>query len=84
MIADEIEPLKPSFICDCCDRRVPYVRGSMFHGTAQICVACFYAWYDGGQVEPEKIKAFVLAAEANGIWPFTCGDPRILRVMEAT
>ena len=84
MIADEIEPLKPSLYCDCCDRRVPYVRGSIWHGASQICLACFLVWYDGGLVEPELIKAFVLAAEANGIWPFTGGDPRMLRVTEAT
>lgn len=84
MIADEIEPLKPAHYCDCCDRRVPYVRGSLWHGSHQICVACFLVWYDGGQVVPELIKATVLAAEANGIWPFTGGDPRMFRVMEAT
>jgi hypothetical protein len=82
VIADEITPPKPSFYCDCCDRRVPYVRGSQFHGDFLICLACFLVWYDGGQVVPAKIKAAVLAAEAVGEWPFTDTDLRLRRVEE--
>jgi hypothetical protein len=36
----------PRPICDCCQREVDYVRGSMWHGTDRICLECFYQWYD--------------------------------------
>ncbi len=32
--------------CDCCQREVDYVRGSMWHGQARICRDCFIEWYD--------------------------------------
>lgn|GEM_PF-4465958 len=36
-----------SKICDCCEREVDYVRGSMWHGDNRICKECFIEWYDG-------------------------------------
>jgi len=42
-------PLKPKPICDCCQREVEKVRGSMCHGSDRICLECFYEWYDGHQ-----------------------------------
>jgi hypothetical protein len=59
-----------AMICDCCQREVDYVRGSRWHGKARICLPCFYVWYDCNMIEPEKIRAYVLAAEAEGRWPF--------------
>jgi hypothetical protein len=35
-----------SFTCDCCQRIVDYVRGSMWHGDDRICRECFGEWYD--------------------------------------
>ena len=32
--------------CDACQREVERVRGSMWHGASQICLECFYQWYD--------------------------------------
>ena len=64
-------------ICDCCHREVDYVRHSMWHGHAAICLACFYVWYECFSSDPVKIKAYVLDAEARGEWPFT--DPNIER-----
>jgi hypothetical protein len=64
-------------LCDCCRRLVADVRGSMWHGHARICAACFYVWYDGGSVEdptdPQQIAACVLKAEAANTWPFGPG-----------
>lgn len=42
--------------CDCCKRKVDYVRSSMWHGTARICRDCFFQWYDpdNGEVDPTK------------------------------
>lgn len=39
--------LKPTSICDACQREVEKVRGSMWHGQDRICLECFYEWYDG-------------------------------------
>ena len=33
-------------ICDCCQREVDYVRGSIWHLEARICRECFCQWYD--------------------------------------
>jgi hypothetical protein len=32
--------------CDCCKRKVDYLRGSMWHGEDRICRECFGEWYD--------------------------------------
>lgn len=58
--------LKPALlICDCCQRKVDYVRGSMWHGTSRICRLCFFQWYDpdGGvdQTDPISIGNHVRA-----------------------
>lgn len=37
-------PPKP--VCDCCQREVSRVRGSMWHGDSRICEECFFQWYD--------------------------------------
>jgi hypothetical protein len=69
-------------ICDCCHREVDYVRHSMWHGHAAICLACFYVWYDCGDEissDPVKIKAYVLRAHASGEWPFTADLERARR-----
>jgi hypothetical protein len=40
--------LKPHLpVCDCCQREVERVRGSMWHGQSRICPECFIQWYDG-------------------------------------
>jgi hypothetical protein len=48
--------LRAKPICDCCQREVEYVRGSMWHGDARICLDCFGQWYDPDNetVEPTK------------------------------
>ena len=33
-------------ICDCCRREVEYVRSSVWHYPALICLECFFQWYD--------------------------------------
>lgn len=33
-------------VCDCCERQVDSVRGSMWHGKAGLCSECFCQWYD--------------------------------------
>lgn len=39
--------------CDCCQREVDRVRGSMWHGNHRICIECFGEWYDGsGSTDP--------------------------------
>jgi hypothetical protein len=50
----ELMPLEP---CDCCGVAVSYRRGSMWHGTAQICRPCFFIWYDTGLTNPKAIRA---------------------------
>lgn len=32
--------------CHCCQRPVPRVRSSMWHGEYRICPECFTQWYD--------------------------------------
>lgn len=71
-------------ICDCCERPVPYVRGSPWHGEHRLCLACFFVWYEGGGPKPDEIKAEVLAAEATGVFPFTSDDPRLRRASRVT
>jgi hypothetical protein len=69
--------MESAMICDCCQRDVDRVRGSMWHGQARICMACFYVWYDCGDEtssDPARIKAYVLNAEAKGEWPFVEGQ----------
>ena len=56
--------------CDCCGRLVARVRGSVWHGEARICIACFYVWYDVGLTDPATLATEVLAREAAGRWPF--------------
>lgn len=51
-------------VCDCCKRTVDRVRGSMWHGTARICLECFCQWYDPDSHEinptdPESIGNYV-------------------------
>ena len=58
------------WLCDCCERQVSSVRTSMWHGTDSICLPCFFVWYDSGVTDKAEIKAYVLAAEAAGTWPF--------------
>lgn len=42
-----VKTLKPAQpICDCCQRAVERVRGSMWHGMSIICPECFCQWYD--------------------------------------
>lgn len=71
-------------ICDCCERAVARVRGSLWHGRSKICIACFYVWYDPtGPVDvtrPEQVKAEVLRCEAAGVYPFTSRRPGIQRI----
>ena len=59
-----------SAVCDCCERTVAHVRGSMWHGTSRICPACFFVWYDRGITDPAELKKTVLFLEAAGQWPF--------------
>jgi hypothetical protein len=33
-------------VCDCCQREVERVRGSVWHGTSRLCPECFGQWYD--------------------------------------
>lgn len=68
------------WLCDCCGRQVSRVRHSIWHGTDAICLACFYVWYETGHPDKAAIKAYVLAAEAAGQWPF---DGRQIRGDEA-
>jgi hypothetical protein len=74
-IYDEAGP----WLCDCCERAVWYVRGSMWHGEARICRACFFLWYDYGLTDTEALKAEVLAREASGRWPFPSAEIGIAR-----
>ena len=50
-------------ICDCCRREVAKVRGSVWHGEAQICIECFDQWYDPDyvidQTNPVSIGNYV-------------------------
>lgn len=41
---DLVSRTKP--VCDACQREVEIVRGSIWHGDDQICLECFYQWYD--------------------------------------
>jgi hypothetical protein len=66
-------------LCDCCEREVWYVRGSVWHGPARICRACFYLWYEYGIVDPVALKAEVLACEAAGRYPFPSTEIGIAR-----
>lgn len=63
-------------ICDCCRRDVPKVRGSHWHGDSEICLACFYVWYDGGSSDPAEIAAEVLEAERLRKYPFNMSDTK--------
>ena len=40
--------------CDCCQRTVERVRGSMWHGDARICLECFAQWYDPDNNEVDQ------------------------------
>lgn len=77
-------PLTIPAICDCCERTVAMVRSSLWHGQSQICIACFYVWYDPtGPIDvtkPAQIKAEVLRCEAAGTYPFTSQQPGIQRI----
>jgi hypothetical protein len=66
-------------ICDCCHRSVQRVRGSMWHGMSQICIACFYVWYDEGICDPEVLGAEIVAREKAVKWPFP--DPSLASVI---
>jgi hypothetical protein len=33
-------------MCSCCQREVERVRGSIWHGTLNLCDECFLQWYD--------------------------------------
>ena len=46
MLTDLI-PLMHIAVCDCCRRKVDYVRTSMWHEPDLICRECFMEWYDG-------------------------------------
>jgi hypothetical protein len=67
-------------VCSCCERAVPYTRGSMWHHDHRVCLACFYVWYDEGLTQPEEIKNFVLKAEADRTFPFTFDTAKFERV----
>lgn len=41
-----VKTLCRKLVCDCCQREVDYVRGSMWHGADRICRECFSQWYD--------------------------------------
>jgi hypothetical protein len=65
------EQTPTKLICQCCQREVTHTRSSPWHWPTAVCLACFYVWYDvGDMTDPERIKAYVLAAEAAGTWPF--------------
>jgi hypothetical protein len=61
-------------ICDCCQREVAKVRGSPWHGASQICLACFYVWYDCGLTNPQEVALMVLECERTRKYPFTMSD----------
>ena len=42
--------------CDCCQREVERVRGSMWHGNNRLCSECFGAWYDGADDPTDPIN----------------------------
>jgi hypothetical protein len=46
--------IAPKPVCDCCQREVERVRGSIWHGQSRICTDCFFQWYDpdNKQVDP--------------------------------
>ena len=52
--------LMPLEACDCCGVPSSYLRGSMWHGQARICLACFFIWYDDGLTDPAAIRALRL------------------------
>ena len=61
-------------VCDCCQREVDYVRGSMWHGDARICRECFAQWYDPdnntiNQTDPVSIGNYV--RKKHGLEPLT-------------
>ena len=35
-----------TLVCDCCQRKVDYVRGSAWHADNRLCCDCFRQWYD--------------------------------------
>jgi hypothetical protein len=74
------QPTQATPVCSCCDRPVPFARGSMWHHYHRICLACFYVWYDTGLVEPIAIKDYVLKAEGENVWPFGANDEKFRRV----
>ena len=39
------EPIS-SYVCDCCQRKVDKVKGTPWHGVAQLCQDCLFQWYD--------------------------------------
>lgn len=63
-------PAHRAVICDCCGRTVDYVRGSLWHGDARVCRACFYLWYEGGPTDPAELGAEVRRRAAAREWPF--------------
>lgn len=46
--------LMPLEACDCCGVASSYLRGSVWHGRARICAACFYIWYEPNSADPTK------------------------------
>ena len=56
--------------CDCCGRLVRSTRKSIWHGSHQVCLACFAVWYDSAWTTAADIKRQVLEAEAAGAFPF--------------
>jgi hypothetical protein len=59
-----------ALICDCCQRAVLRVRGSLWHGQHRICVACFYVWYDEGITDPDVLGPEIVRRERVNAWPF--------------
>jgi len=43
--------------CHACRREVEKVRGSWWHGEHQICLECFYQWYDPDSSEIDPCSA---------------------------
>lgn len=63
-------------ICDCCQRQVDCVRGSMWHGDAAICTECFSQSYDPDNgtfdnCNPIELGNYVRAK--HGLSPLTIG-----------
>lgn len=62
--------------CTVCDSTEHMQDSHGAGGLNDVCLACFYIWYDGvqprddGRVHGEDIRDYCLKARAAGTWPF--------------